>query len=170
MHQLHSFRAEYHDRYQRKETETDLNIVIQQCLESIRLMSDDYSKWVHWLQSLETGYQNRYLKKEIQADLDAAIEQFQEFLDHHISHTLDRLRSDILITRLHVKAEDWLLTHQTVFTMVSLITLLTTCSLKTSDRQNLLTEVADLTSDVAAVTLMMTKSPYEMIQLLKLDC
>ena len=34
----------------------------------------------------------------------------------------------------------------------------------------MLTEVADLTSDTAAITLMMTKSSYETIQLLKCGC
>ena len=51
---------------------------------------------------------------------------------------------------------------------MSLIGLLTTRSLETSDRQNLLTEVAGLASDAAAIALMVAKSPYETIQLLEL--
>ena len=51
---------------------------------------------------------------------------------------------------------------------MSLIALLTPRSLETSDRQNLLTEVAGLASDAAAIALMAAKSPYEAIQLLEL--
>ena len=69
---------------------------------------------------------------------------------------------------MHAEAEDWLLAHGTASTTVSLIALLTTRSLETSDRQNLLTEVAGLASDAAAIALMVAKSSYEAIQLLEL--
>ena len=42
---LQSLEIEYHKRYQRKETEADLDTAIQQFLESIRLMSDDHLEW-----------------------------------------------------------------------------------------------------------------------------
>ena len=74
-------------------------------------MSDNHSEQVSWLWSLEIEYHKRYQRKETETDLHTAIQQFQESLDHHMSHTLDRLRCDVLLTRLHVKAEDWLLTH-----------------------------------------------------------
>lgn len=40
---------------------------------------------------------------------------------------------------------------------------------ETSDRQNLLTEVAGFVSDATAIVLMMTKSSYETIRFLKID-
>jgi len=60
-------------------------------------------------------------------------------------------------------------THQIASITMSLIALLTTRSLETLDRQNLLTKVASLTSNATAIALMMTKSSYEAIQLLELD-
>ena len=51
---------------------------------------------------------------------------------------------------------------------MSLIAVLTSRSLETSDRQNLLTEVAGLASDAAAIALKAAKSPYEAIRLLEI--
>ncbi|KAM3067025.1 hypothetical protein ACMFMG_011807 [Clarireedia jacksonii] len=66
------------------------------------------------------------------------------------------------------RPKNWFSAHRTASTAVSLIALLITRSLETSDRQKLLTEVAALASDAAAIALMAEKSPYEVIQLLEL--
>ena len=165
--QLRNLGLGYKDKYLTKGTEADLDAAIQQFLESIRLTPDDHPERACRLKSLGLGYHDRYLRKGTEADLDAAIQLFQGSLNHHTSRTLDRLRSGVLVTRLHAEAEDWLLAHETASTTLSLIALLTTRSLETSDRQNLLTEVTGLASDAAAIALMVAKSPYEAIQLLE---
>ena len=107
-------------------------------VEPIRLTSADHPKRASRFQSLGAGYGDKYQRKGREADPDAAIQQFQEFLDHHTSRTLDRLRSSVLVTRLDAQAEDWLLAHRIASTTMSLIVLLTTSSFETSDRQHLL--------------------------------
>ncbi|PQE31524.1 TPR domain-containing protein [Rutstroemia sp. NJR-2017a WRK4] len=146
----------------------DLDTDIQEYLESLRLTPDDNPERVHRLESLGSGYHNRYLRNGTETDLNAAIQQFRDSLDHHISFPLDRLRSGVELTTLHTEAKHWLLAHYTASTTVSLISLLTIRSLETSDRQHLVTEVAGLASDAAAIALIAEKSPYEAIRLLEL--
>jgi hypothetical protein len=68
----------YHDRYQQKGAEADLDAAIEQYLESVRLTPDDHPERAGRLGDLGAGYHNRYLRKGAEADLDAAIEQYLE--------------------------------------------------------------------------------------------
>ena len=145
-----------------------MDVVIEQFQKSIRLTPDDHPKRARRFRSLGIGYAHRYSRKGIRTDLNTAIKQFQRSLDHHTSHTLDRLRSGVVLTRLHAGNKAWVLAHSAASSTVSLIPLITTRSLSTSDRQNLVTEIAGLASDAAAIALEAEESPYEAIRLLEL--
>ncbi|ERF74882.1 hypothetical protein EPUS_09421 [Endocarpon pusillum Z07020] len=166
--QFHTLGRLYHDKYNKTKVLADLEIAIQQYQKAFDIVPENSPHCASRHCSFGFGYRQRYEKTGIAADLEKAIQQFQKGLDHSLSPPLDRLKSSKVLFTFYIEAKNWKSAYQAASAAVSLIPLLTSHSLEISDKQYLLTNVAGLASDAAAIALMADRTIYEAIQLLEL--
>lgn len=165
---LQSLGVGYNNRYRRTGAMADLEMSIKVKQKAVDLTPDDHPDRAGYLQSLGVGYTDRYQETGATMDLEAAIQRHAESLDHVVSPPISRLQSGRLLLTIYADAQNWASANDTAQKTLSLIPLLTSRYLETSDRQHAVSEITDLAANATAVALRADQSPYNALCLLEL--
>ena len=131
----------------------DLDIFIQRSEEAVDEIPADHPNRADQFQSLGIGYGDRYQRTSAMSDLEIAIQRYEEALDNSLSSINDQLKSGRTLLILQAEAENWPQASQAAFKTVSLIPSLTPRFLENSDKQHLLTDIANLPSECSENTI-----------------
>ncbi|KAL7798568.1 CHAT domain-containing protein [Trichoderma ceciliae] len=136
--------------------------------EALGIIQEGHVEKAYQLLSLSFAYRSRYTNSRSLADLQQSIRLLQKVLDFDASPMRIRFLAGRDLLGLHARVRNWSQAHQAASQTLSLLPFLTPRFLDTSDKQQLLNEIAGLGSNAAAVALMAGKTPYEAIRLLEL--
>ncbi|KAJ4004008.1 hypothetical protein NW766_011864 [Fusarium irregulare] len=153
--------------YQQNGTLGDLETAIKYQEESIASGPDNHPDEVFCLTELGNLYQDGYRVTREQADIDTAVEKYGFGLKSGISPPKDRFKSGRDLFYIYADAQKWTSAYDIAGSSMDLVPLLTPRFPENSDKQHLVTEMADFAADAAAVALRAGQSPSVAVHLLE---
>lgn len=165
---FHSLGVTYHLLYEATSDLSHLDMAIQRLEAAVQATTIWHDNRAERLSSLGHAYHVKYQRTRASADLHSAIQRYQESLDYVQSPTRRRLESSRDLILLYMEAGETAKAYNAASTALSLVSELVPRSLEASDKQALLGQIGRMASDGAAVAMLASQSPYEMMRLLEL--
>ncbi|ETS86569.1 hypothetical protein PFICI_00397 [Pestalotiopsis fici W106-1] len=159
---------DFAQKYQKTGFLEDLEMALQRTQEALDVMSKDHADRARRLEGHGSVYNLKYEKTKAMPDFEAAIRHYQDALHHRVSPLRHRILSGEKLVTLYADAHDWQSAYHTADVTISLIPALTSRSLQTSDKQDLIEENSHLASDAFAVALKADQSLHDAWRLLEL--
>jgi tetratricopeptide (TPR) repeat protein len=153
-------------RYALTNNKVDLDKAIDLTRQAIDLAPEGHSDRPGWLNNLGTHLSSRYALTSDTADLESAIEYHSEVSESLIALIHQRLRALQAMLHLFGNHKNSHKALQAGSRAIDLLPILAPRSLLASDKQRILSSVAGLSSDAAAMAVSV-KKPLKAIQLLE---
>lgn len=165
-HGLHSLGQNYHSRYEYDNEQyiEDLERSIQLKEAALNRTPKEDRLRAFRLSSLGDGYMERYYVSDDMSHWEQAIQVYDEALAHVSSAVQDRLKPGMELTEYYSIDGLWQKAYEAASRTIALLPLLTSPSLETSDKLNLLTKAAGLGSSLAAIALNCGQTPFSALQ------
>lgn len=159
----------YDELYQKRGVIDDLERSIKYHQEAF----DSLSKNDHFRSFQASQLLKHYVQKgkvtNAQQDKEKAILYARESMDSARQSPRFRRMASCQLIHLHASQGSWDRGYKVAKDLSKYMTYFISYGLQTSDKQHLLSDMVGMASDIAAVTLMAGKSPYEALELLELE-
>lgn len=156
------------DKYEISRVITDLDTCIANFKEALNMTPDNHPDYPRRLTFLGMAYGERHNSTGASTDIETAIQMYERSFSHPVSTESDRLFSGLTLFNLLIKTQNWSLAYETAITMVSILPLATSRSLRNADKQQQLRHLFGFATEAASVALLANKSSDEAIQILEL--
>jgi len=157
----------HRDKYEMTRTIGSLDEAVQAAAAAVDGTPQDHPGYAEALGTLGVALEERYNRTHEASELKRAIENHQLALRQSNAHVLTRIEAGIDVLRCCALVSDWEQAYEAVLVAVSLVPTLTLRSLRTSDKQHILSSAAGLASDAAAIAYKAGKEPYDSLSLLE---
>ncbi|KAI8648309.1 CHAT domain-containing protein [Fusarium sp. Ph1] len=156
------------DKYFRTKAMEDLEEAISSCRIAVEETPKDDPNLAQRLNSLGNRLRTKHSRTKVATDLEEAIQCFHAALHHEAAPIRFRINAGkTLLSFMDVSLEGGRDAYLVAETTIQLVPLLSPPSLQTKDKQHLLSAIAGLASDAAAIALLADKGPLAAVRLLE---
>ncbi|KAJ3572310.1 hypothetical protein NPX13_g5091 [Xylaria arbuscula] len=149
-----------YERYARTGNEADVEEAIRAGRKGLELGQHDYVEKARHFRVLADALYENYKIKSAAPDFNEAIEYFKAALHLPNSHVFDRVLAGRRLLQCFAVILDWSKAYETATAVMELIPTLSSRLVAQDARQDLLAELAGLSSDMGAVALNAMQEPF----------
>lgn len=166
--QFHTLSVYYQNKFSKTKDQRDLEMAIQQVQQALARALDDVPEKPSYLRDLGSMFRDKFIHTGDKSYIVLASQNFLAAANHPASTPLGRFSAGKDLFYVFCKAKLWPMAHQIGSGTVGEISHLAPRSISNADKQHFMTQVAGLTSDATAATLLAGEGANKAIELLEL--